>query len=208
MKKLFILALITLHLPAIAEDRVPGNLDTTMEIKMPDQKAVAKERSVLQEDMQRIPETLRKLPNLDNLSFEKDPAALADLFENADSGKLPVELKEKQNQLMVFVSASLPEASLERIARDSEKYKASLILTGLIKGSFPETKAFVMRVGGYKWEVNPKAYEHFQIKTVPVTVVYDGDKWIGLPGDVSMEYALDKLSAQPGWEEIVGKMKS
>lgn len=106
--------------------------------------------------------------------------------------------KEKLTGFMVFISASIPEASLKAIARDVKKIRGNIFLIGMIDDSMIKTAELVKLLNeeGVPVAIHPKAFEIFKIKSVPAYVLVDKkegseervhDKLIG---NVSVEYAL------------------
>ena len=106
--------------------------------------------------------------------------------------------KEKLEGFMVFISASIPEASLKAIARDVKKIRGNIFLIGMIDGSMIKTAELVKALNeeGVPVAIHPKAFEIFKIESVPAYVLVDkiegSDERVHdkLIGNVSVEYAL------------------
>lgn len=123
-----------------------------------------------------------------------------------------------KNDLMVFVSLSMPEGSLMRLARQAERAGAVLVLRGLKNNSFKETTA---EIGKYEqkvkatWQINPPAFTKFGVKSVPAFVLTKADQALSasadgcadpgayatVSGDVSLDFALEAITrSKPGFE--------
>lgn len=120
-------------------------------------------------------------------------------------------------QAFVLVSFSMPEASLERLARDAKDAGVPLVFRGV-----PETKpssdsklpllnpqslaAFQPLIeSGADVQLNPELFSEFNIRQVPALIIKDESsvssdgciqsaKAVIVPGDVTLGYALDRLT--------------
>ena len=120
-------------------------------------------------------------------------------------------------QVFVLVSFSMPEASLERLARDAKHAGVPLVFRGV-----PETKgpsdsklpllnpqslsAFQPLIeSGADVQLNPELFSEFNIRQVPALIIKEessasadgcvqGTKAVIVPGDVTLGYALDRLT--------------
>ena len=120
-------------------------------------------------------------------------------------------------QAFVLVSFSMPEASLERLARDAKDAGVPLVFRGV-----PETKpssdsklplrnpqslaAFRPLIeSGADIQLNPELFPEFNIRQVPALIIKEessasadgcvqGTKAVIVPGDVMLGYALDRLT--------------
>jgi len=108
----------------------------------------------------------------------------------------------KESKILVFVSFSMPKASLTALSKDAEKYDAVLVKRGLKGDSFKDTQTAFQALGEEERsgiEINPDLFETYQIKQVPVFVrvksTPEGDlQEIGrLSGNVSLVFASQKL---------------
>lgn len=108
----------------------------------------------------------------------------------------------KDPKILVFVSFSMPKASLTALAKEAEKFGAVLVMRGLKGDSFKDTQAAFQGLGEEKKsgiEINPELFETYQIKQVPVFVrvktISEGElQEIGrLSGNVSLAFAAQKL---------------
>ena len=120
-------------------------------------------------------------------------------------------------QAFVLVSFSMPEVSLERLARDAKDAGIPLVFRGV-----PETKpssdsklpllnpqslaAFQPLIeSGADVQLNPELFSEFNIRQVPALIIKEessasadgcvqGTKAVIVPGAVTLGYALDRLT--------------
>ena len=80
--------------------------------------------------------------------------------------------------LLVFVSFSMPDATLNRLVEQAARAKASLVLRGFVNGSLQETVLRVQRLIGNRdvaFQIDPQAFDRFAInKTPSFVLVRDG----------------------------------
>ena len=122
--------------------------------------------------------------------------------------------KNPEPKLLVFVSFSMPKASLRALAQEAGKHNAVMVIRGLKDDSFKTTQqAFLEIVGVDKnqdlknminqetvnqdmqgFEVNPELFKTYNITRVPVFVLIKNTQEISrLSGNVSLDYAAKKL---------------
>lgn len=125
--------------------------------------------------------------------------------------------QKAQPQAFVLVSFSMPQASLERLARDAKDAGVPLVFRGV-----PETKessdaklpllnpqslaAFQPLIdSGADVQLNPELFSEFNIRQVPALILKEESpassdgciqsaKAVIVPGDVTLGYALDRLT--------------
>lgn len=147
-----------------------------------------------------------------------DPEAIARQYSQIKSA--PTDSREADsNELMVFVSMSMPTGSLERVARDSRKAGASLIMRGVSKGVGPGRWVQSMAAlepltkNGGEVSLHPDLFESYGIRRVPAIVVA-ADPSAGcsddacrafavIYGDVSLAYALERLADR---KDVIGSI--
>lgn len=138
-----------------------------------------------------------------------DPDAIAKKYSKIKSAA-PEKRDEDMNELMVFVSLSMPKASLENVARDSRKAGASMIMRGVSKGVGPGRWVQSMAAlepltqNGGEVSLHPDLFERYGIKRVPAIVVAAEPnagctedacrEFAVIYGDVSLAYALERLT--------------
>jgi len=122
--------------------------------------------------------------------------------------------------LMVFISLSMPEATLQRLIKQAARAKASVLIPGLSHGSLRDTVARVQSLIGQQQvaiQIDPQAFERYTIERVPSFVlVREGarlrrttdttdpaacangscaspEDFARVSGDVSLDYALEHI---------------
>ena len=110
--------------------------------------------------------------------------------------------QEAEDKILVFVSFSMPTVSLVALSQEAEKQHAVLVMCGLKDDSFKETQKAFQNLGKdveSGIEINPEAFETYQIKQVPVFVLVksiqgkDPRELSRLSGNVSLSFAANKL---------------
>lgn len=115
--------------------------------------------------------------------------------------------------LLVFISLSMPQPTLQRLVEQAARAKASVVLRGLAHGSLRETVAQVQPLIGARQvavQIDPQAFDRFAIARVPSFVlVHSGARpescanggcaaaqdFLRIAGDVSLDYALERMRA-------------
>lgn len=128
--------------------------------------------------------------------------------------------------LLVFVSLGMPAATLERMMADAEQFHVTFVLRGMIDRDMQKTMQAVKNViGQHKvaWFIDPDAFKRFAVTAVPSYVLLkrgavardcggsqcfaDGD-FAKVSGDVSIDYALNQIGAQPQYREVVTAVRN
>lgn len=112
-------------------------------------------------------------------------------------------------RLIVFISLSMPEATLARLVDQAARARAQLLLRGLTEGSLPRTAAQIQQLVGTRpvaVQIDPRAFDRYAIQRVPAFVLARAggtaiacsgeqcarsDDHVVAAGDVSLDYALD-----------------
>ncbi len=110
--------------------------------------------------------------------------------------------------LIVFISLTMPEATLARLVDQAARARAQLLLRGLSEGSLPRTAARVQQLIGTRAvavQIDPRAFDQYAIQRVPSFVLTRAgggdaacsgeqcaraDDHVMAAGDVSLDYAL------------------
>lgn len=103
---------------------------------------------------------------------------------NALIAKYRNPIKEKRNPtqgkelptLMVFVSSSMPKASLYPLAKQVQKAGGVLMMNGVVNGNLSNTILFfkdMFEKTGVTMQFNPTLFRLFEVKSVPQTIVVD-----------------------------------
>lgn len=113
--------------------------------------------------------------------------------------------------LFVFISLSMPQATLQRLVDQAARAQASLFIRGFAGGSLRTTVAQVQGLIGQRQvaiQIDPLAFDRFTIERVPSFVlVRDGTRpvscasgtcappeaFLRTTGDVSLDYALEYM---------------
>ncbi|MDD5332878.1 MAG: type-F conjugative transfer system pilin assembly protein TrbC [Rhodoferax sp.] len=113
--------------------------------------------------------------------------------------------------LFVFISLSMPQATLRRLVDQAARAQASVFIRGLAGGSLRTTVAQVQGLIGQRQvavQIDPQAFDRFDIERVPSFVlVRDGTRpvscasglcappegFLRTTGDVSLDYALEYM---------------
>lgn len=99
---------------------------------------------------------------------------------------------KKEEEILIFVSFSMPEASLIKLSQEGGT-KGRLILRGLKNNSFSETAQLLKKLE-IQVDLDPEAFKTFHVTTVPTFIYLKGDKEISrLNGDVTFSFASEKL---------------
>lgn len=134
------------------------------------------------------------------------------------NAKISLPSPSGKNDLLVFVSLSMPEGSLMRLAQQAERAGAVLVLRGLKNNSFKETAEEIRKYEQKTkatWQINPPAFTKFSVKSVPAFVLAKADQalspgadgcadpgaYAAVSGDVSLDFALEAITrSKPGFE--------
>lgn len=102
--------------------------------------------------------------------------------------------KTKQNNLIVFVSFSMPNELLLDYQNQIRVFGGRMVIRGLVDGSFkktiaklklPDNKSLIV-------DINPKLFEQYQVTQVPAIVINDNNSFDKFTGSVSIDYALEQ----------------
>ena len=96
-------------------------------------------------------------------------------------------------QPLIFVSASMPIASLKKLAYQATKHNALLVIRGMVKGSMVETAKLVDEID-HPLDIDPKLFERFGVKQVPVFVIPHHASWHTVSGNVELNFALESVN--------------
>lgn len=109
-------------------------------------------------------------------------------------------------QLLVFVSFSMPMATLKALARDVNRVGGKLVLRGLVKGSLPagSFSETLIKLQELQEEllIDPTLFEAYQVEVVPTFALREQPtenaeekvKHDVLRGNVSLEFVLEQFA--------------
>ena len=141
-----------------------------------------------------------------------DPAGLAvrnSQFADALQGQ--VLGSRTQGGLYVFVSFTIPRASLMALAEQAERAQATLVVRGLKDRSMRRTLEEVQQIIGERkvsWVIDPTAFDRFDVTSVPTVVLTSprisasscstnectpSDAFAKVAGEVPLEHALREI---------------
>ena len=113
--------------------------------------------------------------------------------------------------LLIFISLSMPQPTLQRLIDQAARAQASIVLRGFADGSLRTTVAQVQRLIGDRRvavQIDPQAFDRYAVTRVPAFVlVRDGarpvacaggscapsESFLRTSGDVSLDYALEYM---------------
>jgi len=147
-----------------------------------------------------------------------DPAALAAKYQSMKEATS--KASKDSNELMVFVSLSMPPATLKRIGEQAKRAGAIVVFRGLKyglrKGAWADSMNALKPIAdtGADVQINPELFERFHIQVVPTLVVASsapegcqGNQCeagsVSVVGDVSMDYALETLAPR---KDAIGRI--
>lgn len=172
-------------------------------------------------ELQAVPVPAR--PNLDALPTPAAPAAidleaLARGYASQTQAMSRAEGLASGPGLLVFVSLSMPQPTLQRLIDQAARARASIVLRGFADGSLRTTVAQVQRLIGDRQvavQIDPQAFDRYAVTRVPAFVlVRDGARpvactggscapseiFLRTSGDVSLDYALEYMQrSAPGF---------
>jgi conjugal transfer pilus assembly protein TrbC len=118
----------------------------------------------------------------------------------------------RQDELIVFVSYSMPKESLLRVVKETSRVGGTVVLRGFINDSLKETVAAITELGETRANVviNPNSFKKYRIESVPTLVLTKPvpgervdetgcafpDDFIAISGDVSLGYGLEQIAKQ------------
>ncbi len=146
-----------------------------------------------------------EIPDYGSANTAADPLAVAQRYKD----RMYDPSLKKETDLLVFVSFSMPEASLLRIASEAKKSGAVLVLRGFKNGSYQQTVEATRLINGLGAQamVHPDLFTQYQIVDVPTFVLADATEqgacedsqtgscqpYYAIKGDVSLSAVLESF---------------
>ena len=124
------------------------------------------------------------------------------LIKEEDTDYDPTESQITQpTPILVFVSFSMPKASIKGWVEQARISGAAIYIRGLVNNSFKETIAAVSELvkdtpGGLL--IDPTLFKKYSITQVPAVVVVNREDFDVIYGDVTLDYALNKINGATG----------
>lgn len=140
-----------------------------------------------------------------------DLGAIAHAYASNPDGPAALPRSTTSPTLLVFISLTMPKATLQRLVEQAARAQASLTLRGLVNGSLPDTVIQVQQLIGQHQvsvQIDPQAFDRFSVARVPAFVlIRDGARpascssgtcappqaFVRTAGDVSLDYALEHM---------------
>ena len=158
-------------------------------------KAFAKEMTRKTPDIEEIAKDLEFITgNLSNIGEGKACKDCGSTIQNIKNKEADIN-----NGIIVFVSFSMPKASLIELSDQSQKYGATLVLRGIHEDSFLKTKDKIMEINpqGLHLDIHPDLFKQYEIQRVPTFVLVKNGKEVNrLSGNVTLEFAHQKLTGE------------
>jgi conjugal transfer pilus assembly protein TrbC len=191
------------------------------------QRAQQKNHMPTEAELRTVP--LPSAPNVDRLPQPRtaktmDLEAIAKGYQAGAGAGPDARTLNSGPALLVFVSFSNPQATLERLVDQAARANASIVLRGFVNGSFQETVLRAQRLIGNREvavQIDPQAFDRFSIaKTPAFALVRDGvtatscsagqcfpaGAFVTTAGDVSLDYALEYIQrAAPKFSREAGQ---
>lgn len=138
-----------------------------------------------------------------------DLGAIAKGFEAKGQRATGAEAVREGPTLLVFVSFSMPSASLSRLVDQAARIRAILVLRGFVEGSLQKTVLQAQNLIGQRkvgFQIDPQAFDRFSVGVTPTFVLlkagalpapcaagicFPTSSYVSVAGDVSIDYALE-----------------
>jgi len=151
-------------------------------------------------------EVQKIVKNVEKRQAEPDIQAFKKEMQKAARAQCPMRtlisqqekrVAREQPPIIIFVSFSMPKESIKAWIDQAEKIGAGIYIRGLVNNSFKDTAKAVSDLiqdnkGGLL--VDPTLFKKYAIVQVPAVVVVDKDTFDVIYGDVTLDYALEKLN--------------
>lgn len=171
-------------------------------------------------------------PSMPKIDLMKLPQQRIDVLDLANQGRqlrrgaTDGEEERYRSQILVFVSASMPERTLRNYLEQTARIQAALVFRGFKNNQLADMKAYLaglMKDRKGKPEptilIDPTLFERFGIEQVPVTVVTEtkiqpcGQRpcpapvFLSVSGDVSLGWALGLIARQAASEKLRASLR-
>lgn len=134
----------------------------------------------------------QKSPNTDAVLIEESRSK--SLQEDSPDSRPRDDLLGEEGML-IFVSFSMPDASLKTLLLQANQRGVRVVIRGLIDNSWKKTQEKLMAFGE-NIDIDPKAFEHFGVHVVPTFVRLKKGGFDTLQGNVSLDYAVEKFESE------------
>ena len=192
------------------------------------ERAARKYRMPTEAELARVP--VPAAPKLDALPqpLTQRPIDLGAIAQGFEAMGQPAPGRASINDgpaLLVFISFSMPEATLTRLVDQATRARATLVLRGLVEGSLQKTVLRAQGLIGQRkvgFQIDPQAFDRFSITATPTFVLlkagavaapcaagtcFPGSSFAAVAGDVSIDYALEHFRrAAPSFSRDAGAL--
>ena len=103
--------------------------------------------------------------------------------------------KKASHPLLIFVSLSMPEASLKSLYQEAESLGAVLVLRGLQDHSFKKTASTLKRLG-IAVQIDPTLFTRHEVRQVPTFIGLYSEGVHRLSGNVSLSYVIEQFEGR------------
>jgi type-F conjugative transfer system pilin assembly protein TrbC len=103
--------------------------------------------------------------------------------------------KKASHPLVIFVSLSMPEASLQSLYQEALEKGAVLVLRGLQDDSFKKTGATLQRLG-IALQIDPTLFKRYEVQQVPTFIGLYPEAVHRLSGHVSLAYVIEQFEGR------------
>ncbi len=153
------------------------------------------------------------LGSINDITDTKSGIDLDALLTRYDRSAPDLSATDPDEQLLIFISASVPRESLRKLARQAARLNAPLILRGVVDGDLPATAKFMRDILGdeepkARAMIDPTLFDRFGVKQVPAVILVPGGACVAgaracpkvtpthvhIAGDVTLDYALDYIA--------------
>ncbi len=189
---------------------------------MPNDKAIQKEMEKVELERKEIfsnPELNKFSNNFPNIQIGE--VKNIDIEEIAKRYAQKADAR-KSDDLMVFVSFSMPKESLKKLIASTNRVGGVIVLRGFVNNSYKDTALALHALGESSGNVvvNPNAFVKYKVTSVPAVVLAKPDSidmvddegcalpntYAAIAGDVSLDYAIRELSTRAkDFESLAGR---
>lgn len=99
----------------------------------------------------------------------------------------------RRARYLIFISFSMPKASLKALYQAASKSGGVLLLRGLKNNSFKATAEYLKQLE-IAVDIDPEAFKEYHITKVPTFVLVKNKEHHSIVGNISFSYAKAKLS--------------
>lgn len=154
------------------------------------------------------------VPSTNNFPNIPDPVTgqTIDIDAIAERYRQMTATAAQHDQVMVFISFSMPPESIKRLIREAHRVDGVLVLQGFVEGSYQKTAERIVELGASvgNIQINPDAFHKYKVTQVPTFALIESDKqeqidlegcalpdsFVSVVGDVSLRYAMEAMARQ------------